>query len=145
MQRKNGFVMMLAISVMVVMATILALSLSLTNETTKQTTDIYLYEQATFISKSAAEYALFQIAQRGPCDTNASWRNFTQDSIYDVSIDLIYIYSNPSPCTNANDEYFVINTPESSGIVLMDITVSINDTTIASEPIRYFRRTLQKL
>lgn len=141
--KKPAFVMILSISIMVVVATILALSLSLTNQTTKQTNDLYLYEQATLMSKSAAEYALLKISENPLC--SVTHLNFTQDTIYKINIDMKYVYSAPSPCSDTEYEYFNITTAESSGIVLMDITVTIDDTNIVSEPIRVFRRSLQKL
>jgi len=152
MQRKNSILkkrsrdamaMLMAIAVIVTMATIMALSLSFSSQTTKQKTDLYLYEQATLLSKSATEYALLKIAQDGPC-THTNDLNFQQDTIFDINISLRYIYTSPSPCS-ATQTYTTVTTPEQNGSVLMDVTVSVNDTTVSSEPIRYFRRTLQKL
>lgn len=151
MQRKNnilsssreGMAMIMAVAVIVIIATIMALALSLTTLTAKRTTDVYLHEQAVLLSKSAAEYALLKIAQDGPC-THTSDLNFSHDSTYNISIAIKYIYTAPSPCTNAQT-YTTVTTPEQNGSVLMDITVSVNDSTVASEPITYFRRTIQKL
>jgi len=133
---KNGFAMIMAISVIVIIATIMALSMSLTTQTTKRTNDLYLYEQATLLAKSATEYALLKISENG-CINNL---NFTQD-IYDVNISMRYIYTAPSGC----NDYFTISTPESNGTVLMDVAISVTDKNISPEPIRYFRRTIQKL
>lgn len=139
--------MIMAISVIVIISTIMALSLAMTAETTKKTTDLYLYEQAVLLSKSAAEYALLQISQNPPCSVNNL--NFTQDSIYNINVDIHYIYTNPSPCIATPPpggiDYFTITTPEQNGSVLMDITVSVTDENITSEPIKYFRRSIQKL
>ena len=144
--RRDGFAMMMAISVLVVVATIMALSLSMTSLTTKRTTDLYLYEQAVLLSKSATEYALLQISQSAPCDVTTL--NFSAPdpfSYYDININMKYIYSDNSVCTNDSEKYFQISTPEQSGSVLMDVTVSIDDENITSEPIKFFRRSLQKL
>jgi Tfp pilus assembly protein PilX len=140
---KNGMALIMAIAVIVIIATIMALSMALTTQTTKRTNDLYLYEQATLLSKSAAEYALLRIAQDGPC-THTNDLIFTQDSIYDVNISLRYIYMNPSPCTAAQT-YTIVNTPEQNGSILIDVAVSVTDPTVTTEPIRYFRRTIQKL
>ena len=145
MQRKNhllkksGMAMIMAIVVIVVLSTIMALSLSLTVQTTKRTTDLYLHEQVVLYSKSAAELALLEIAQKGCKDTF----NTNFDGIYDANITMKYIYTGTvGSCTN----YFDIVTPEQNGSVLMDITVTIaSDKNITSEPIRYFRRVIQKL
>jgi len=155
MQRKNyilnshytqrgGFAMIMAITVIVIVATIMALALSLTTQTVKKTTDLYLYEQAVLLSKSATEYALLRIAQDGPC-THRNDLSFSDPSaLYDISITLQYIYTVPIPvaCDPLTDIYTTVATPAQDGSVLMDVTVSTN---VGTEPIRYFRRTLQKL
>ncbi|MDA7817015.1 hypothetical protein N9A28_02370 [Sulfurimonas sp.] len=156
--KKTGFAMIMAIIVIVVISTIMALSLSLTTQTSKQTTDLYLYEQSVLYSKSAAERALLNIAQANPCTVasmNGSYSNgvYTANTsgVYDVNVTINYIYYddpstlliNESPCNaTALDDYFTVTTPEQSGSVRMDITVTTNEGT---EPIRYFRRTIQKL
>ncbi len=153
MQRKNnilrsfrsGIAMVMAITVLVIMATIMALSLTLTSQTAKKSTDLYLYEQSILLSKSATEYALLKIAQDGPC-THTNDLNFVQDSFYNINITLSYIYEeNSNPCTVAQT-YAEVATDEQNGSVIMDVTVSVPDNIgVASEPIRYFRRTIQKL
>lgn len=133
--------MITAIAVIVVISTIMALSLALTSQTGKRTTDLYLYEQAVLYSKSAAELALLDIAQNG-CKDNF---NTTFDAIFDANVTMMYIYNGALPAT-CTSSYFSITTPEQNGSVLMDITVTLKESAnIASEPIRYFRRTLQKL
>jgi hypothetical protein len=151
MQRKNnfltplksrgGFAMITAIIVVMIIGTLMAFSLALVSDTSKRTTDLYLYEQTVLYSKSAAELALLDIAQGGPCTTITP---YTLGAIYDVNVTLNYIYYddpstaiNESPCGT-----MVVHTPEQNGSVLMDITVTTNE---GSEPIRYFRRVMQKL
>ena len=142
---KNGMAMIMAVAVIVIIATIMALSLSLTTQSTKKTVDLYIHEQAILLSKSAAEYALLSIAKDGPC-THANDLNFHPPiplDYYDINITLQYIYNVvPAGCT---DMYTTVSTDEQDGSVLMDITVSVDDPTITSEPIRYFRRSIQKL
>ncbi|MDF1883218.1 hypothetical protein JHD49_04630 [Sulfurimonas sp. SAG-AH-194-C21] len=141
---RNAIAMIMAIMVIVTIATIMALSLALTTQSTKRTNDLYLYEQASFLSKSATEYALLKIAQDGAC-THTNDLNFVQDSIYDINITLQYVYvTNGNPCTVAQT-YTEIRTPEQNGSILIDVAVSVNDITVSTEPIRYFRRTIQKL
>jgi hypothetical protein len=144
LKKRSGFAIIMAIAVIVIISTIMALSLALTSQTSKRTTDLYLYEQAVLYSKSAAELALLDIAKANPCTVLT--RAYTFDTIYDADITMRYVYTAPSPCANAADNYFTIATPEQSGSVLMDITVSIRaDANITAEPIHYFRRTIQKL
>jgi len=153
MQRKNnilksthnGMAMIMAIAVIVIIGTIMTLSLSLTSQTVKRTTDLYLYEQSVLLSKSATEYALLKISQdnniTNPCGTTSL--NFPQDEIYDINISILYVYTNLCP-TNANS-FTTVTTDEQNGSVLIDVSVSVTDVTVTSEPIRYFRRTIQKL
>ena len=138
--KKTGFAMITAIIVVIIIGGLMAFSLSLVANTGKRTTDLYLYEQTVLYSKSAAELALLDIAQAGPC-TTALPSLATIPAIYDVNVTLKYVYTAPSPCAAANT-YFTVTTPEQNGSVLMDITVTTNEGT---EPIRYFRRVMQKL
>jgi len=140
-KNRDAFAMIMAISVIVILSTFMALSISLTSQTTKKTTDLYIHEQTILLSQSAAEYALLQISQNQPCSIPVI--NFAHD-YYNIDINLSYIYTSPSPCAPSN-KYFDINTDETNGSVLMDIAVSVTDKNITSEPIRYFRRSIQKL
>lgn len=150
-KHRSGFAIIMAIAVIVILATIMALSLSLTTQTAKRTTDVYLHEQVTLLAKSAVEYSLFQIAANGPCYNNANTLNFKHNNIYDINISNSYFYTlNPDNSTvcNANETAGSLThetNPDSNGTVIIDITVSVDDKTITSEPIRYFRRTIQKL
>lgn len=142
LKKRSGFAMITAIIVILVISTIMALSLALTAQTSKRTVDLYLYEQVALHAKSAAELALLDIAKGGPCTTVAP---YTIDNFYDVNVSLRYIYTNPSPCSSALT-YFEVATPEQNGSVLMDVTVSVKaDENLSTEPIRYFRRSIQKL
>lgn len=144
-KKRGAFAMIMAIVVIVTIATIMALSLSLTTETSKRTVDLYLYEQVALHAKSAAELAMLEIAKNG-CQNSYST---TLDTFYDVNVTMQYVYTGAT--TNVAgvgcDEYIsYITTDEQNGSVLMDVTVSVReDQNISTEPIRYFRRTIQKL
>jgi type II secretory pathway pseudopilin PulG len=142
---RSGIAMIMAIAVIVILATIMALSLALTSQTTKRSTDLYLYEQAILLSKSATEYALLRISQDGECvNHNLDFSPPSPLDYYDINITVWYVYTSPSPCA-ADRNYTTVTTPEQNGSVLMDVSVSVNDTTIATEPIRFFKRTIEKL
>ena len=145
---KSGIAMIMAIGVIVIIATVMALSLALTTQTTKRTNDIYLYEQSVLIAKSATEYALLRIAQDGPCThSTANQLNFLQDGIYNVSTEIRYVYDNATnPCAaTPAQNYTTVTTPEQNGSILIDVAVSVTDVNVTSEPIRYFKRSIQKL
>jgi len=155
MQRKNnllktthrkGFAMLMAIAMVVIISTLLALSISMTTQTAKRTTDIYLYEQAILYSKSAAELALLDISQAAPCTVTAKNYQFPaacsgSGCIYDANVTIRYVYKG-LVCGSGNDYITTLQTDEQNGSVLMDITVTSSEGT---EPIRYFRRSIQKL
>ena len=145
--KKNAIAMIMAITVIIVVATILALSLALTAATSKRTTDLYLYEQSILLSKSATEYAILRMGRdntlANPCTYTGE--TFTQDTFYTINISVRYIYTNfPGTCA-APQQYITILTPEQSGSALVDVTISVTDESVATEPIRYFRRSIQKL
>ncbi len=151
MQRKNsilksartGMAMMMAISVLVIVATIMALSLSLTTQVAKKTSDIYLYEQAVLLSQSAAEYGMLKLSQANPCSLTPI--NFTYNDIYTVDIDMRYVSTVGSSCDgniSVGKGYINVLDAGTDGTVLMDITITAD---AGNEPIRYFRRSIQKL
>jgi len=147
---KNGIAMIMAISTIVIISTIMALSLAMSSKTSKSINDLYLYEQSLLYAKSATEYTLLKIAQNPPCSNLDE--NFTQDNIYDINISISYIYyknASEDPqtiCdTNGGILYTTVSTPEQNGTALIDVKVSVTDSSVASEKIVYFRRTLQKL
>lgn len=143
---RRGMAMIMAIAVIVLVATILALSLSLTTKTTKKTTDLYLYEQAAILSHSAAEYAMLKISQAAPCSIPTL--NYSYNNIYDINTSMFYISTAGSPCeTNSNldgTNRGTITYPASNGTVILDVSVATQPG-FTSEPVRYFRRTIQKL
>ena len=174
MQRKNyflsrskrsGFAMIMAIILIVVLSTIVAYTLSLTSQTTKQSTDLYMREQAVLLAQSAAEYTLLAISgyNRGTntntnClgSVNAQYPDNT-NPLFDINVTIGYIglgcikddKNNVLNTTFTSTGYNYISesnvtTPESNGSVLLDITVT-SEANTSTEPIRYFRRTIQKL
>jgi len=145
---RSGFAMIMAIIAIVIISTIMAFSLSLTTQTAKTTTDTYLYEQAVLYSKSAAELALLEIAKTNIAEDgclNSFETDFPdelgKESLFQAKVTMKYVYS--AEVTGC-DKYFIITTPEQNGTVLMDITITTKDE-VATEPIRYFRRSVQKL
>lgn len=144
---RNAMAMMMAIIVLLIIATVMSLSLALTVQTSKRTTDLYLYEQSILVSQSAAEYAMLRISQVPPCSL-PSIPSYTYNGIYDVNTTMRYIYTDPSTCKTNSDldgsGYATVAYPDSDGSVMLDITVTANPAG-TTEPIRYFRRSIQKM
>lgn len=153
--KRNAMAMIMAIIVIVIVSTILALSLKLSSQTTQKTADLYLYEQAAILSHSAAEYAMVELTRVNPCSL-ANIPTFRYNDTFDISIVMRYVPVAGTTCyTEANNASAVLtvngnqatvsnNTYSENGTVILDVTVTANPTG-TTEPIRYFRRTLQKL
>ncbi len=118
----------------------MALMISLTSTTAKQTSDIYVSEQTKLLAKSATELALLAISGHNNSANCIENINFTYDTNYDVNMSLYYI-GNSLPCNASHLLANAISTPESNGTVIIDTYVTFNG---SSEPIRYHRRTIQK-
>lgn len=160
MQRKNhimtnhkGFAMLIAIALLIIISTIMAISISMSTKTTQRTTNEYLHEQAILLASSATEYAILAISghDRVANDNcinsiNAIYPN-TINPIFDINISISYvgfggIGLNADDC---RDYIATIVTPETNGTTLIDVIVTSNNNLNINEPIRYHRRTLQKL
>jgi Tfp pilus assembly protein PilV len=141
--KRSGMAMIMAIAVIVIVATLLALSLSLTTQTTKNSVDLYVYEQANLLARSAGEYAKLRIGT----DNNATDRckytdeNFTENSFYNINIDVSYIYNTGI----SNCGMIDLTQTDDFGAAQIDITVEVNNPTVTSEPIRIFKRKLVEL
>jgi len=136
--------MITAIVFMILVATLGALALSLSTATVKQTSDLYLREQAELLLQSSAEYTLLAISGHdftSECLNNIHINYPATNKLFDIDISINYLGSNlPAGCQRftTND----IDTNESNLTVILDITVTDNN--LSTEPIRLHRRTIQK-
>lgn len=156
MQRKNsilkrrGMAMIMAIVMILVMGGIMAISMSMTSETSRRTSDVYLHEQAAVLARSATEYALLAVSGHDHAALNNCINQIdmlypdTANPIFDVNITLRYIGFNAYGA-GCNQYIPTIQTADSNGTILMDITVQSDPSLHLDEPITYFRRTLQKM
>ena len=152
-QQRDGFAMIMAIFFMIVIATLLTYMLSSSTETAKRTTNTYVNEQAQLLAKSATEYTILRVSgidrAISGCMTsfNAQYPDST-NPIFDINVSINYF-----GLTNACAPLFgagataigTIQTAESNGTMMIDVYVSDNAGLLLHEPIRYHRRTLQKL
>ena len=145
---KKGFSLITAIMFIVLVATIAALALSLSSTSSKQTTDLYLREQAELLLQSGTEFALLAISGHdidatGTCINTMDIQYPTVAApLFDISITLSYMGSGlpAAGCTNILSNTVV--TPESNVTVIIDTIVT--DHSLSTEPIRLHRRTIQK-
>jgi hypothetical protein len=161
MQRKNNFLkftsakrgiaMIMAVGVILIVSTLMAIALAMSTRTSKSTINLYLHEQAQLLAKSAVEITLLYISLENnatnPC--NVTSLTFTENKIYDVNVSVLYSYyataTEPLPASCNGKTYATVTSKEQNGSVLLDISVSVNDESVTTEPIRYFKRTIQKL
>lgn len=143
--------MIMAIFFMIIIATLLSYMLSSTTETAKRTTDTYINEQGQLLAKSAVEYAILQVSghdRTSGCLTslNSVYPDNT-NPIFDLNVSISYFGF--AGCNNILPASVnSIASSESNGTMMIDVYVSSTTGTNGlnlSEPIRYHRRTLQKL
>lgn len=160
MQRKNrilkrrGMAMIMAIYMILILGGIMAVVLNLTSETNKRTSDVYLHEQAIFLTRSATEYAMLAVSGHNHVALNNCINRIdaqypsSASPMFDISITLRYIglgQVNAADDAQCVDFIRDISTSESNGSILMDVFVTSNASLGLNEPIRYHRRTLQKM
>lgn len=138
--------MIMTIIVIVVISTILALALSFSAQTSKSTVDLYIYEQANILARSAGEYARLEIGKVAPC--TYSGESFTENTYYNITINVNYAYDEAIATCSTGLTHTATSQSANGGrfgAALVDITVEVNDANITSEPIRIFRRKLVEL
>lgn len=141
--------MIMAIFFMIIISTLLLYMLSSTTESVQRTTNDYLDEQAVLMAKSATEYAILAVsgydrtAAGGSCLNSINAQYPAVNPIFDINTTIQYIgFGTIAGCNNLIG---TITTEESNGTMLIDVYVTSHSSLNLDEPIRYHRRTLQKL
>ena len=156
LKQRNGFAMIMAIFFMIVIATLLTYMLASTAGTSERTTKVYLNEQAQLLAKSAVEYALLRVSGF-PRNVDGIANNADDclrsiamqypeagaNAIFDIDVQISY-YGLGTACTGFGTTPNMA-TAESIGTMLIDVYVEDNPSLNLDEPVRYHRRTLQKL
>ena len=139
--------MLTAIIFMLIIAVLMALSISLLSTTTTKVGNRYLYEQAQLAAKSATEFAIMAI-QGHEINSSTGCLNslhITFQNTYDINVTMHYI-GKGLPTTGCNILGNSVEWEESNASVLIDTVVELIDPSINDgTPIRYVKRTLQKL
>lgn len=146
---RRGFSMITAIVFMILVATLGALAISLSNLSTKQTSDLYLREQAELLAQGATEYALLAISGHDfaitPNCLNTINASYTDGAtiLFDISVSLYYLGNGlPGNCSTLTNDLNNTVTNDSNRTVIIDTFVT--DRNLSTEPIRIHRRTIQK-
>jgi len=138
---RKGFSLLTAIIFLVLIATISAISISLSTQTVKQTADIYLKNQAELLLRSGTEFALLAMSGHNYNSSCLNDINMTYNNQFDINVSIMYIGKGlPSGCQTLDNN---ISTADSNRTVIIDTFVSTK-ADITTEPIRLHRRTIQK-
>jgi len=147
---RRGFGLITAIIILVVVSTLMALMISLSATSVKQTTDLFFKEQAELLARSAVEYGLLAISgheNNVTCveNINITYPNDTMPT-HEANLTFYYIYDQQTtPTCVDNTLVSGIDTNKSNLTVMIDVRVAVRqDITGISEPIVIHRRTLQK-
>jgi len=153
MQRKNyllksahrsGIAMIMAIFVLVTLATIMAFTIQMTAKTGKRAADIYVENQANLFAKNAAEYAVYKISKDKNCSTTSF--NTTLQSYYQVSVNISYILSDTTAgCPTSSITLTSVGTADAYAYARIDVTVTVDNDAVATEPVRIFRRYVEDI
>ena len=154
-QSRSGFAMIMAIFFMIIMATLMTAMLASSTETANRTVNNYLLEQGQLLAKSAVEVAILRVSGRdrtaAGCLTHIDLEYPESGSkLFDIDVDISYfgfggIVGNCHNLLPNVAEVNIIATPESIGTMQIDIYVQSHNDLNLTEPIKFHRRTLQKL
>ena len=143
---RKGFGIIVAIIIMMTIAFLMSMSIGLSTGTTKQTSDLYIKEQANLLIRSATEYALLAISGHNHninCVKNITiYEPNETNPQYIATVNIAYIANGaPSSCPLLSND---IVTKESNLTAIVDVTVEAQKILGITEPIRVHRRTIQK-
>jgi len=141
--KRNGIAMIMAIAVIVIIGTIMALSMALTLKTTKRTVETYLYEQVEILSDSAREYAMYKIGNTSCIESGFYIPD--QEGFYDINISIKYITKAActTPSLNFTTDYDPDLIHESA---VIDVVVSIDkNQTNTAEDVRFHKRYIENI
>ncbi len=151
---RKGFSLITAIIFIVLVATIAALALSFSTFSTKQTSDLFLREQAELLVQSGTEYALLAISGHDINTTNgclnainAQYPQAGATAMFDINVTINYLGRGLASASNNNCNILsdLVATDDSNITVIIDTIVSTTtDNNISTEPIHLHRRTIQK-
>jgi hypothetical protein len=135
-----------AMAMMLLMSGMMLMVLKYASISSKHTADSYLYEQAELYLNSSIEKALLAISaydrnnSDGKCYQYFIDSNSNRGKKFSVNITMERYYLYNETCSNV--DYTRITTPESHGMVIMDVEVNASLDGVLTK--RIIRRTLQR-
>ena len=155
--KRNGFVLIAAVFMMLAISFLLLRMMSATAESSQRTINDYIHEQAILITYAATEEAVLAVSGRdrvaNGCIQTISGSFPANNPILTYTTRIRYIWTaaqaatltaagQAATCTGYIDN---LSTPETGGSMLVDVYVQDDSSLGLNEPVRYHRRTLQKL
>ena len=155
---RKAFSMIMAIFVILILATVAMVVLNMTTGTVKNTTMQYRQEQAAIYAKSYTEFAIMTVTDYNRTANVRCVENITSNipnlasyndgTGYQTRVNIYYI-GNGLPCTPARVLNGLVGIPTvpagAAPYVIIDTYVRYMDTSTSQNPITYHRRTLQKI
>lgn len=144
--QRDGIAIIMAIMVIVIIGTIMALAVALTTETTQRNLNTYLYEQAEIMADSAREYAMYKIdTNTTQCVDFSSIIPITQDTFYNIDINASYV--TPTGTCGGGLDFTTTPDPDlDNNVTILNITVSIDKSaTLTNEDIRFHKRYIENI
>jgi len=155
--RRSAFALMAAVFLMLLISIMLLKMLSYSGENAQQVINEYLIEQAQLAAYGATEYAMLQSAADNRAASCTKTINMTYPSapntpVFNIAVTMQYVWLATAippgtDCSNTavTGSAVTVSTPEQNGSVYVDVIVTSNAALNLDEPIRFHRRTLQKL
>jgi len=152
-RQREGFSLITAIVVIVIMASVTLLVMSMSGKIVKETTGQFRKEQAVLLAKSYTEYAILAVMGNDrstnclrDIDANDVLANSSEGKGYRVRVRLSYIGSNVDNCAATRIFSNAVVTPESNLNIIVDVYVEYKELdNTGADWITYHRRTLQKI
>ena len=141
---RSGIAMIMAVAVLVVLATIMAFTIQMTTKTAKRAVDIYVENQANLFAKNAAEYAVYKISKDKNCSLTSF--NTTLQTYYQVNVNISYILSDTTAgCPTSSVALTNEGLADAYAYAQIDVTVLVDNDAVATEPVRIFRRYVEDI
>lgn len=150
--KRGGFAVIAAVFLMLLITLMMLKMLSYSTDVAQRTTNLYLYEQAVLLAYNATEDAMLQISEQDPATAGCvsgytKYYPSTGTPMFDITVSVSYVWYSVNPPTAAGcaTGALYVNNPEQNGSAIVTVTVKSDASVGLDEPIRYYRKTLQKM
>jgi len=152
--RRSAFALIAAVFLMLLVSMMLLKMLSYSAENAQQVVNDYLLEQAQLAAYGATEYAMLQISTDDRSAAGSCTQKIKMDypsagqKIFDINVTIQYVWDAASVATlpaTCKVNNLTVTTAEQDGSAYVNVIVASDPALGLDEPIRFTRKTLQKL